>query len=152
MPRSVPSVLSQGAKVDTSFGGIPRQVLLVEKMNLTKEYYFAILMDRSTNGPAIVASNQGGMDIEAVAEATPEAIIKMPIDIVEGLTPKAAEDLAVKLGFGPLAKQASEQFLKLYELFLKVQECGVVLVVSFFVLTCFGWCFFSLDTERRNHG
>jgi succinyl-CoA synthetase beta subunit len=54
-----------------------RQVLINASIEIEKEYYFAVLMDRSCNGPVIVASAQGGMDIEEVAEKDPSAVIKV---------------------------------------------------------------------------
>ena len=67
-------------------GRICNKVYVVEKLNIIKEYYFAILMDRVSMGPVIVASSQGGMDIEAVAAESPEAIVSTPIDLAEGNT------------------------------------------------------------------
>lgn len=67
----------------------------MEKLNVIKEYYFAILLDRvsqvcctsqdsDVQGPIIVASSHGGMDIEAVAHDDPDSIIKEPIDFKVG--------------------------------------------------------------------
>lgn len=71
----------------------------------------------------IVASAQGGMDIEAVAAKDPSAIIKAPIDIVEGLQEKTAREVAQKVGFtGNAVDLAAKEMLKLYELFVKVWE------------------------------
>lgn len=58
---------------------------MCERKFARHEYYFAVLMDRQTCGPVIVASSQGGMDIEAVAAENPEAILKLPIDINRGI-------------------------------------------------------------------
>ena len=58
--------------------GVPvRSVMLAESIDFDRELYFAILLDRSAGGPVIVASTYGGMDIEAVAESHPEAILKV---------------------------------------------------------------------------
>ncbi len=56
-------------------------------------------MDRSVNGPVMVASPKGGMDIEAVAEETPNLIFKQPISIEAGPTAAQTEGLAKKIGF-----------------------------------------------------
>jgi succinyl-CoA synthetase beta subunit len=56
-------------------------------------------MDRVTKGPAIIASSQGGMDIETVAHESPEAIVTLPIDINEGLSYEDAFSVASKIGF-----------------------------------------------------
>lgn len=56
----------------------PLQVLINASIDIDKEYYFAVLMDRACNGPVLVASSQGGMDIEEVAEKDPSAVLKVP--------------------------------------------------------------------------
>jgi succinyl-CoA synthetase beta subunit len=96
-----------------------RTVLVNEGISIKSEKYLAILMDRASNGPVIVASAQGGMDIEEVAEKNPGAIITVPVDITQGLTEAAATSLAVRLGFeGHLRELASKQFRALYALFV----------------------------------
>ena len=68
----------------------------------------------------IVASAQGGVDIESVAAENPDAIIKVPVDLDVGLTPDVARTLATKLGFGKKSVQpASDMFLRLYKLFIE---------------------------------
>jgi len=102
-------------------GRICEKVLVVERMYLRREFYFAILMERGMNrfGPVLVGSNQGGMDIEAVASSNPEAIIKKYVDINKGLNFKEAEELAVQMGFCDSTKsQAADTFIKLYNLFI----------------------------------
>ncbi|KAJ2630966.1 succinate--CoA ligase beta chain, partial [Coemansia sp. RSA 1694] len=95
------------------------KVFIVERKYVRREYYFAILMDRATKGPVLVASAQGGVDIETVAAEDPEAIIKLPVDINEGLSLESALELASKLGFvGNAREEAADTFLKLYKLFL----------------------------------
>ena len=56
-------------------------------------------MDRKTQGPVIIASSQGGMDIETVAHDTPEAIVTLPIDINKGLAHADAVSVAKQIGF-----------------------------------------------------
>jgi succinyl-CoA synthetase beta subunit len=73
-------------KQTTAAGQPCHKVFVGESVDLASEKYFAILMDRSHNGPVMVGSAQGGMDIEAVAEATPDAIFTLPIDITTGTT------------------------------------------------------------------
>lgn len=53
------------------------QVMVAEALDISRETYFAILMDRSCNGPVMVGSPQGGVDIEEVAATTPELIFKV---------------------------------------------------------------------------
>lgn len=93
-------------------------VYVCERKYARNEYYFAILLDRKSAGPVIVASAQGGVDIETVAAQNPEAIITMPIDDKVGLTKEGALELAQKMGFTPKGQEeASETFINLYKLF-----------------------------------
>merc|ERR1712226_1170573 len=102
--------------------GIPvSKVMVAEAIDIVRETYFCILMDREYNGPVIVASPDGGVDIEEVAEKTPERIMKMPVDIKTGLTDEAAGKVAAFLGFeGDLHAQCAEQIKRLYQMFLDV--------------------------------
>ncbi|KAJ9064659.1 succinate--CoA ligase beta chain [Entomophthora muscae] len=105
----------------TGAAGKPcNSVYIVEREYLRREYYFAILMDRATSGPVLVASSQGGMDIEAVAEENPEAILKHNVDIFKGLAREDAVALAQKVGFSPsCVEEAADTFIKLYKLFIE---------------------------------
>ena len=68
---------------------------------------------REHNGPVIIASPDGGMDIEEVAEKTPERILTLPIDIFEGLTDNLANQVADFLKFdGPLREKVGKVLLK----------------------------------------
>merc|ERR1712232_1208427 len=96
--------------------GVPvNSVMIAEAINITGEKYFSILLDREHNGPVMVASSEGGMDIEAVAEETPELIHTETIDVVTGPTQEQTERLAEKIGFtGRDIQDAAEQMTKLY--------------------------------------
>merc|ERR1719369_1529027 len=98
-------------------GGIPvSKVMVAEAIDITRETYFCIAMDRESNGPVIVASPDGGVDIEEVAESTPERIKKMPVDIHTGVTEEMAKDVAAFLGFdGELQTQCADQIQRLYK-------------------------------------
>ena len=107
-------------------GKLVSKVLVSEAVEVVHEYYFAILQDRATERPMIVASRQGGMSIEEVAENDPSAIITEAIDPVFGLLPFQAAKVAAKLGFeGNLAKQASKLISNLYKLFASL-DCSMV--------------------------
>jgi succinyl-CoA synthetase beta subunit len=94
-------------------------VAVIERFYIRRETYFAIAMDRANNGPVIVASAAGGMDIEAVAHETPDAIIRIPVDINKGITTEQCAAIADKLGFvGKNRADAMDQFKKLYDLFI----------------------------------
>lgn len=100
--------------------------MIADSLDLEKECYFAIVMDRSYQGPVMVASPKGGMDIEKVAEETPELIFKEPVDITKGVQPSQTRRLAEKLGFKPEnVQQAADQMAKLYELFVKTDAVQV---------------------------
>ncbi|KAL1922752.1 uncharacterized protein VTP21DRAFT_9128 [Calcarisporiella thermophila] len=99
-------------------GKLCNAVYICERKYARREYYFAILMDRKTQRPVIVASSQGGVDIEGVAAENPEAILTLPVDINTGLRPEDARDLAKRLGFSPKGiDQAADAMLNLYRLF-----------------------------------
>merc|ERR1712156_990953 len=102
--------------------GIPvSKVMVAEAIDITRETYFCILMDRESNGPVIVASPDGGVDIEEVAEKTPDRIKKVPVDIHAGVTDDIANDVAAFLGFsGEMQAQCAEQVKRLYEMFINV--------------------------------
>eukprot|EP01088_Endostelium_zonatum_P020888 TRINITY_DN7915_c0_g1_i1.p1 TRINITY_DN7915_c0_g1~~TRINITY_DN7915_c0_g1_i1.p1 ORF type:complete len:439 (-),score=125.22 TRINITY_DN7915_c0_g1_i1:66-1382(-) len=108
-------------------GTLVSQVMIAESVDLKRELYFAILMDRAYKGPVMVASPQGGVDIEEVAEKTPELIFKEPISIETGIRPEQTRRLAEKLGFNTEAKikDAAEQMERLYQLFLKTDATQV---------------------------
>ncbi|KAF9206721.1 Succinate--CoA ligase [ADP-forming] subunit beta, mitochondrial [Haplosporangium sp. Z 27] len=82
-------------------GKICNAVYICERKYVRREYYFAVLMDRKSQGPVMVASSQGGVDIESVAAENPEAILQLPIDINKGVDRAAVRDLAVRMGFTP---------------------------------------------------
>ncbi|CAG9110597.1 hypothetical protein JYU34_011044 [Plutella xylostella] len=97
------------------------KVMVAESVNIKRETYLSIVMERSYNGAALVASPAGGMDIEAVAADTPHLLKTIPIDIFEGVTDKVAEEVAEFLEFkGPLKKKCAEEVKKLWQLFSKV--------------------------------
>jgi succinyl-CoA synthetase beta subunit len=98
-------------------GALVRSVMIVEALDFTRELYFAILLDRDHGGPVMVASTQGGMDIEKVAEETPELIFKEPVDIFKGIQPEQTERMAKALGFKNIP-QAQEQMARLYDMFI----------------------------------
>jgi len=104
----------------TGPSGQPCNIVLVnEGIKILSEKYFAILMDRKHQGPVIVASEAGGMDIEDVAAKTPEKIISEPVDIKKGLQADQLERIATKLGFKGTNKELAKiQMANLYKLFI----------------------------------
>jgi succinyl-CoA synthetase beta subunit len=75
-----------------------RRLLIEEGADIKKEYYVAALTDRATQKVAIMASSEGGMDIEEVAHNTPEKILKVFVDPADGLTDAQATELANGIG------------------------------------------------------
>merc|ERR1719506_1650416 len=99
----------EGKPVDT--------LLIAKKMNLVAEKYFAILLDRSTMGPLIIACSEGGTSIEDLAEKYPEKIIKVPIDISVGITDAQADQVVDGLQVSGDKTKAADQIKALYKLF-----------------------------------
>ncbi|MBP6095226.1 MAG: ADP-forming succinate--CoA ligase subunit beta [Methyloversatilis sp.] len=97
-----------------------RRLLIEEGADIRKEYYVAALTDRATQKVAIMASSEGGMDIEEVAHNTPEKIIKVFVDPLVGLTDAQAKELADGIGV-PAASQAQamDTFRKLYTCYME---------------------------------
>ena len=95
-------------------------LLVEEGLPIDKEFYLGILLDRQTGRDVFMASSAGGMDIEKVAEETPELILKATIDPAVGLRPYQARELAFGLGIpNELINQAASFMLKLYEAYEK---------------------------------
>lgn len=102
------------------------KVFVGEAVDIKKELYFAILLDRATSAPVVIASTEGGVDIEAVAEHTPERIIRTSVNPALGLMPYQTRAIAAQLGLtGKLMTQASKLFTNLYRLFLEC-DCSMV--------------------------
>jgi len=107
-------------------GRLVNKVLVAESADIAREIYFAVLLDRATAAPLIVASTEGGVEIEAVAAKSPEKIIREPIDPLAGLQPYQARKLASQLGFeSSQLKNASRLFEGLYRTFI-AYDCSMV--------------------------
>ena len=107
----------EGKPVDT--------LLLAKKMDLVNEMYFAIMLDRVTMGPLIIACSEGGTSIEDLAARSPEKIIKVPIDIDVGITDAQAAEVVAGLKVSGDAADAAEQIKALYRLF-RESDCTMV--------------------------
>jgi len=102
------------------------KLLIAESADIAREIYFAVLLDRATAAPVIVASTEGGVEIEAVAAKSPEKIIREPIDPLAGLQPFQTRKLAKQLGFeSSQLKSASKLFEGLYRTFV-AYDCSMV--------------------------
>ena len=94
-----------------------RRLLIEEGADIRKEYYVAVLTDRATQKVAVMASSEGGMDIEEVAAKTPEKILKVFVDPLKGLQDAQGLELAAGIGI-PLASQAQA-----VDVFKKLCQC-----------------------------
>ena len=95
------------------------RLYIEEGAAIAKEFYLSLLVDRETSRVSVVASTEGGMDIEDVAHATPEKIVSFTIDPATGVWPHHGQALAKALGLtGELKKQAATLLGQLYEAFL----------------------------------
>ena len=116
-------------------GRVVNRVLVVEAVQIAREIYFAILRDRALAAPLIVASTEGGVEIETVAAKSPEKIIREPIDPLAGLQPFQTRKLAKRLAFeSAQLKAASKVFDGLFRTFIAC-DCSLVEVNPLVVTT-----------------
>jgi succinyl-CoA synthetase beta subunit len=107
-------------------GRLVNKVLVAESADIAREIYFAVLLDRATAAPLIVASTEGGVEIEAVAAKSPEKIIREPIEPLAGVQPYQARKVAKELTFeSSQLKNASKLFEGLYRTFI-AYDCSMV--------------------------
>jgi succinyl-CoA synthetase beta subunit len=107
-------------------GRLVTKLLVAEAVDISRELYFALLFDRATASPMIIASTEGGMDIEAVAEHSPEKIIRVAVDPLLGLQPYQTRKIAAALGLrGNLMTQATKLFTALYKTYAET-DCTLV--------------------------
>ena len=96
-------------------GQLVRTILIADAADIAKEYYVGVTLDRGKSMDVIMASTEGGVEIEKVAEETPEKIIKVWVDPATGLMPYQVRQVAFGLGFeGAAFKQASRFIAALY--------------------------------------
>jgi len=116
-------------------GRVVKKVLVAESVEIAREIYFAILLDRATAAPLIVASTEGGVEIETVAAKSPERIIRESIDPLAGLQPFQARKLAKELKIeAAQAKAAMKLFDGLYRAFIGC-DCSMVEINPLVVTT-----------------
>ncbi|MEP6672796.1 MAG: ADP-forming succinate--CoA ligase subunit beta [Chthoniobacter sp.] len=107
-------------------GKLVSKVLIAEPATIAKELYFAILLDRASGAPVIIASTEGGVDIEHVAEHTPEKIFREPIHPTLGLQAFQTRKIAKALGLtGKQITAASKLFSAMFKLFL-ARDCSQI--------------------------
>ena len=107
-------------------GKVVSKVLIAEPATIARELYFAILLDRASSAPVVIASTEGGMDIEHVAEHTPEKIFREPIHPVLGLQPFQSRKIARALGLsGAQIGAAAKLFSAMFKLFV-ARDCSQI--------------------------
>jgi len=112
--------------IQTGEDGKQVNTLLVEAgVNIARELYLGIVVDRAAGGPVLIMSPEGGMEIEEVAKHSPEKIFNEPIDAGYGLQPAQARRLAYKLGLNATAAKSAEQFLPKICRFFLDQDCSM---------------------------
>ena len=94
------------------------KVLIADAVNIEKEFYIGFVNDRNTKSVTLMASAEGGVEIEEVARVSPEKIIKMPVDATQGLMDWQARKVALQLFNDPKqVRQAAAILVKLYNLY-----------------------------------
>jgi len=121
LAKTVESAVEAGQKIlgmDIK-GYTVEKVLVADAVEIQKEYYVGLTIDRNTKSVLFMASAEGGVEIEEVAKENPDAIHKIPIDPDLGMTDFMARKIAFKL-FSDMAlvKQAADIFKKLYKIFI----------------------------------
>jgi succinyl-CoA synthetase beta subunit len=107
-------------------GRLVRKVMVAESVEIQHEVYFAILMDRESGAPVVVVSTEGGVDIETVAEKSPDKIYREKVHPLLGMQPYTALKLARQLEFsGDQLKAAAKLIMNLYKLFTTL-DCSLV--------------------------
>jgi succinyl-CoA synthetase beta subunit len=100
-------------------GRVVQRLLIEEGLQISRELYLGLVVDRSTQKAVLMVSQDGGMEIETVAEKTPERIFKAFLDPALGLQPFQARRLAFQLGLkGPEVGKAVKMMTSLYQAFM----------------------------------
>lgn len=116
-PLVTPQTGPEGVKV--------RKLLVEQATNIAKEYYVAVVLDRANQKPVLMASAEGGVEIEEVAAKSPEKIIKTHIDADAALQPFQARKIAYALGLqGDQVKQAAKTLAGLVRVYLD-KDCSL---------------------------
>ncbi len=113
--------------IQTGPAGRPvRHVLVEQGCQVARELYLAIVVDRAAARPAVIASSQGGMDIEKVAAENPELIFREPFDPDAGLMPYQVRKLAQKLALSGPAARAADGFMRALGRVFAGNDCSLV--------------------------
>jgi len=115
-----------------------RRILIEEAVEISREFYLSITLDRETSRYCLIASAEGGMDIEEVAKSSPRKIQLLTIDPFTGLRPFQARKIALALGLsGSICEDCVELILNLYRCMLE-KDCFLI-EINPLVVTKAGW-------------
>jgi succinyl-CoA synthetase beta subunit len=115
-----------------------RRILVEEAVEIAREFYLSITLDRETSRYVLIASAEGGMDIEEVAQKNPEKIQTLLIDPYTGLRPYQARKIALELGLtGSVCEDCVELLMNLYRV-CQEKDCALV-EINPLVVTKAGW-------------
>uniref|UniRef100_T1DQY9 Putative skpa associated protein n=1 Tax=Anopheles aquasalis TaxID=42839 RepID=T1DQY9_ANOAQ len=130
-------------------GRICNSVMVAERKFPRREFYFAVMMERAFNGPVLIASSQGGVNIEEVAAENPDAIVYEPIDIHKGLQKEQAVQIAKKVGLQDKLDETAKMLLNMYALFVK--KDALLIEINPYAEDAAETCeeYFALDAKMR---
>ncbi|KAK9297630.1 hypothetical protein QLX08_008694 [Tetragonisca angustula] len=126
-------------------GKICNSVMVTTRMFPRKEYYISVMMETSFDGPVIIVSKQGGVNIEDIAATNPEAISYTPLNIMKGLTLEQLSKIVNDLGIQEEGRKITSSIIcNLYELF--IEKDALLLEINPFALNICGE-YFALDCK-----
>ena len=107
-------------------GKVVSTLLIEEGLKIARELYLGVVVDRESGGPILIASTEGGMDIEVVAHKSPEKILREPFDVEAGLRGYQARNVAYRLGLDGPSVRAAEKLLRQLCQFFIDRDCSMV--------------------------
>jgi succinyl-CoA synthetase beta subunit len=107
-------------------GKVVSTLLIEEGLKIAREFYLGVVVDRESGGPILIASTEGGMEIEVVAHKTPEKILHEPFDVESGLLPYQARNIAYRLGLEGNSVRSAEKLLQQLCKFFVDRDCSMV--------------------------
>lgn len=118
-PSEVTGLVDELLKIEIKGESVDK-ILVEEKLDVESEFYLSVVMDRSAKMPLIMASTEGGMDIEEVARKTPEKLVKYHVNPLDEFFPYEAREIAIKMGVpNPLISKMGSFIWKLFNIFKK---------------------------------
>lgn len=129
-------------------GRLCESVMVTTRLFSRKELYVSVMMERDFGGPVVIASSQGGVNIEEVAAINPQAIMYEPVDVFCGLRREQADRVACRLGVAdPVV--VGDIIMNLYALF--VEKDAILLEINPLVQDICGQCGYIIFVRAANH-